>query len=95
MIVNGKEYPLWSQFVERKNEWIGGVLEDFDMGEVMKTKIKDIELRPNGDDSAYFSIIGEDFDCGFDVSYGGITVGDEGWVTFSRFYGGTHRIKEP
>ena len=27
--INGREYPLWSKFVERKAEWIGGVLEDF------------------------------------------------------------------
>ncbi len=24
--VYGREYPLWSQFVERKTEWIGGHL---------------------------------------------------------------------
>jgi len=28
MNVNGKEYPLWGQFVERKEEWIGGLLLD-------------------------------------------------------------------
>ena len=28
MEVNGKEYPLWSQFIERKGEWIGGILSD-------------------------------------------------------------------
>jgi hypothetical protein len=29
MIINGKEYPMWSEFLEHKNEWIGGTLHDF------------------------------------------------------------------
>ena len=29
--VNGKVYPLWGQFIERKDEWIGGILEDLDV----------------------------------------------------------------
>ena len=102
--INGKQYPLWSQFVERKDEWIGGTLEDF--GDSMdraigivgndnsKTEIIDITLNPNGDDSAFFSVEGEKFGCGFDVEYGGITAGDEGWLTFSGYGGHTWRIKK-
>lgn len=102
--INGKEYPLWSQFVERKEEWIGGTLEDF--GDSMDrsmfggdahntTIIKDITLRPNGEIHAFFSVDGKDFGCGFSTSVGGITKGDEGWITFMGYGGHTWRIKKP
>lgn len=91
--VNGKYYPLWSQFVERKNEWIGKVLEDYDMDEVLVTTITDITLEPNGEDSAFFTVEGEEFGCGFDCAYGGITGGEEGWITFSGYGGHEWRIK--
>ena len=98
MKVNGKEYPLWSQFVERKDEWIGGKLVDSgDSHDRMfsgnespaSTKITDIQLIPNGKESAYFQVVGEDFGCGFDVGLGGVVGGEDGWITFSG-YGG-HR----
>ena len=66
LIINGRVYPMWSQFVEKKSEWIGGTLYDIDMGVKNKTTITDIELIPNGDDSALFRVKGEKFDCGFD-----------------------------
>lgn len=103
MIINGKEYPLWSQFVEKKDQWIGGTLEDegdfFDrrMGaETAKTKITDVVLRPNGEDSAWFGVEGEDFSCGFDVKYGGISSSKQktGWMTFAGYLGHTWRIKK-
>ena len=97
MIINGKEYPLWSQFVERQNEWIGGILEDEDMGECTKTTITGIELRENGKDSAFFAVTGKDFECGFDVRHGGIGQGDRagrGWLTFYGYGGHTWRIKQ-
>ena len=104
MEVNGKTYPMWEQFIERQEEWIGGTLHDsgdsmdramFGKGG-MSTKIKGIELRPNGEDSAFFSVLGEDFDCGFDVSVGGIGsgIGEEGWLTFSGYGGHTWQIKK-
>jgi hypothetical protein len=104
--INGKEYPLWSQFVERKKEWIGCLLED--QGDSMDramgiksgvTKITDIQLNPNGEDSAFFLIVGEDFSCGFDVKYGGVTIlevlklGQEGYINFSGCSGHTFRFK--
>ncbi len=102
MEVNGKVYPMWGQFVEKQQEWIGGILDDsgdnFDraMGsEPIQTEITGIELRPNGDDSAFFQVIGKDFDCGFDVQYGGIVAGEDGWITFSGYGGHTWRIKQP
>ncbi len=101
LMVNGKEYPLWSQFVEGKEEWIGGVLEEVrdsfpnlvPEGGV-QAKITDIRLEPNGEDSAFFSVDGEGFGCGFDVGVGGITGGEEGWITFCGYGGHTWRIKK-
>lgn len=105
MLINGKEYPLWSQFVERKAEWIGGILEDFgdsmDLamgmtdGSGTQTIIMDIDLRPNGEKSALFSVKGEKFGCSFDVRYGGISgEQEEPWLTFSGYGGHRWRIKK-
>jgi len=102
-LVNGKFYPLWSQFVDRKEEWIGGILQDLDGFDVylatdnqpITTIITDIVLRPNGETSAFFSVIGEDYSCGFSVAYGGIGGGqEEGWLTFSGYGGHKWRIKQ-
>lgn len=99
--INGKYYPLWGEFVERQNEWIGGTLEDFgdsfdkSLGLSKKsTKITGINLLPNGKTSAFFTVIGLDFSCGFDVEHGGIAPGDEGYLTFESFGGHTWRIKQ-
>lgn len=101
MTVNGKEYPLWSQFIEKKDQWIGGTLED--SGDIMdrhmgaktvSTEILDIRLEPNGEDSAYFTVTGKDFSCGFDVRHGGVIGnGKPGWITFSGYMGHTWRIQ--
>jgi len=101
MEVNGKEYPLWSQFVERQEEWKGGILEDFGdsfdrkmgAGPII-TEITGISLKPNGKDSAFFEVEGKDFGLGFDVKSGGITAGDEGWITISGYGGHTWRFKQ-
>ena len=104
LLVNGKYYPLWSQFVERKDEWIGGVLQDF--GDSIDTKlglakeggvstvIIDVTLEPSGEDSAFFSFEGEDFSCGFSVKHGGVVGGEEGWITFSGGGGHKWRVKQ-
>ncbi len=107
MVVNGKEYPLWSQFVDQKAEWIGGKLEDMgdsvdrafgmlkdvSIGDVF-TEIVDVRLRPNGKDSAMFEVVGERFTCGFDVKFGGVAAGEDGWITFSGYGGHIWRIKK-
>lgn len=85
-----KRYQLWSQFVDRKDEWIGGMLHEMqqsfpklEMHDTLpssqskaakETEIVDIRLEPNGDDSAMFIIDGKDYSCGFDVHHGGIHV---------------------
>jgi len=106
MKVNGKEYPMWGQFVERQDEWIGGILDDsgdnidrsLKLGNA-RTLITGITLRPNGTDSAYFEILGKDFGCGFDVRHGGICGSNnqekDGWLTFSGYGGHSFRIHKP
>ena len=101
--INGRTYPLWSQFVERKKEWIGGVLEETSGDHMDKilglavggsTEIIDIELRPNGKETAFFEIVGKEFSCGFSTEVGGIIAGEEGFITFSGYGGHTFRIKK-
>ena len=102
MEINGKIYPLWSSFVEKQDEFIGGILEDFEdsmdraFGATkMRTEITEIELRENGENSAYFSVNGKTFSCGFDVAYGGISsAGEEGWITFYGYLGHKWRISK-
>lgn len=92
MEINDRHYPFWSQFVEKKDQFTGGVLQDFDGGD-FQTKIRDVRLTLNGDNSAFFEVVGEDFSCGFDVQFGGVTTGDPGWITFSGYGGHIWRIK--
>lgn len=92
--VNGKAYPLWSQFVEREEEFIGSILEDLDEGGSMKTIITGITLKPNGKNSAFFRVNGKEFSCGFDVGVGGIIGGEKGWLTFCGYSGHIWRIKK-
>lgn len=95
--VNGKVYPLWGQFVDKKEAWIGGVLEDWQDGMYVKTKITDIKLIPNGEDSAAFFICGKDFTSGFDVGHGGIaprSPGKEKAITFSGYGGHEFKITQ-
>jgi len=94
-LINGRYYPLWQQFVDKKAAWIGGVLEDHDMGICAKTTITDIRLAPNGPISAAFFVDGAEFGCGFDVQYGGVDSGEPGWITFHGYGGHTWRIKQP
>lgn len=86
--VNGRRYPLWSQFVEDPR-WRGGRLQDAgdSMDRAMglsndwpETKIVEIKLSPNGNDSAWFCVEGEDFSWTADFI-----------IPKGRRHGGTHR----
>lgn len=100
--VNGRTYPLWGQFIDRKEEWIGGTLEDF--GDPMDRRmgykgtvatITDITLTPNGEDSAFFGVHTDEGTFGFDVSVGGIGGDQEKpWLTFSGYGGHKFRIQK-
>lgn len=95
--VNGKDYPLWGQFVDGKEEWIGGVLHDLDkeFGCLEPTEIVNIELLPNGEEHALFQVVGKDYTCGFNTSCGGVGGNQlEGWLTFSGYAGHQWRIKK-
>ena len=102
IVINGKRYPLWEQFVHGKAKYIGKKLQDFGdaldrfaLGapELAETKIIDITLTPNGTDSAVFSVEGEEFGCSFDVQHGGVTGGEKGWLTFAGYGGHAWRIQ--
>ena len=100
--VNGKVYPMWQQFLDQKDKWIGGMLQDFGdsmdrrMGyEGEKATISDITLEPNGEDSAFFGVHTDKGLFGFDVSVGGIGGDKEHpWLTFSGYGGHKFRIKK-
>ena len=98
--VNGKYYPMWQGIIDKKERFIGRKLIDkgdsFErlMGsKAMETPIVDISLKPNGEDSAFFTVHGIDFNCGFDVQVGGIVAGDEGYLTFSGYGGHVFMIE--
>jgi hypothetical protein len=95
-VVNGKRYSLWPQFVAKKDQWIGGTLADISDGEHAETKITDITFSANGDDSAAFSVNGEDFSCGSDVRCLAVdpSLGGNGWLGFSSAYGLKFKIKQ-
>ncbi len=96
-VINGIIYPMWNQVIAKKQKWIGGTLFDYDMGLCAQTEIIDIELVPNGDDSAMFSVIGKEFTCGFDVQHGGINgyPKNKGALSFSGYGGHNWEILEP
>lgn len=70
-VVNGKFYPMWGQFVEHKDDWIGGQMFDMDslMGPSDVTEITNVELIPNGKESAMICFRGKDFDLTSDVEF--------------------------
>lgn len=95
--INGKTYPMWGQFVEKKAEWIGGELQEFDnvMGEAPVTEIIDVTLNASGEDSAIISFHGKDYSCGYDVKYCGIAgEGRPGWLTISSQWGDRFQIRK-
>ena len=95
--INGKTYPMWSQFAEGKEKWIGGVLQEIDsiMGAAPETAITDVTLGPNGDESAIITCHGKEYSCGYDVKYCGVGAGEEGWLTIYSQWGDGFRVKRP
>ena len=101
--VNGKHYPMWEQLREKSGGYKGGVLTDFGDSidkaiglNTMQTEIIEIGLRENGENSAFFEVVGKDFTCGFDVSVGGISPYGPGMgLTFSGYGGHEWHIQKP
>ena len=81
-IINGKHYPMWQGIVDNKAAFVGGTLTEYDAhaGESAPTKIIDIQLLPNGTDSAMIEVKGEAFTASCDVKYCGITGGYSIWI---------------
>ena len=88
---------MWGQFVERKEEWIGGKLIEVDGDRTYESEITDIDLTPNGEDSAYFKIHAVGGGCGFDVGHGGIDPQKivEHGITFGGPMGARFAIQTP
>ena len=87
--INGKTYPLWQQFLDQREDWIGGTITNEDMGETLTTEITDVILEANGP-SAMFGFNGKDFNFVFGVKYGGISGDHKGkGIKFSTPYVGT------
>ena len=95
-VINGRQYSLWPQFVEKKDEFVGGELQDLDpsFGGVGPTVIVNIDFRANGKSSVWFEVAGEDYTCGGDVECLGIIGGDPGWITLSGYGGHAWRFRE-
>ncbi|GEM_PF-6812261 len=84
---------IWEQLIAKKDDFIGGTLEDFgdDEGDVpFETTIIDMRFE----DNSFFRICGEKFDCGFATQYGGIIGGSDGWTEFAGYGGHRFRIKK-
>ncbi len=94
--INGKSYPLWSQFVEQKERWIGGTVEEPSDGIAPggSTEITDISLEEQENGGVFFTVHGKDFNESFDIQYGGVGGPfEKGWVGFRGVCGG-FRIRE-
>jgi hypothetical protein len=96
--IDGTSYPMWSQFVEKKDKWIGGILEELSgqIGSEASTEITDIGLHknPGSGDTVYFTVYGKKFDESFAVTLGGLSKGEnDDWIYFSTTFGIDFRIK--
>lgn len=76
-----RHYPLWQQFVDRQDEWIGGILTDEDAGE--STTIKSIHIDREDTYDA-FRVEGDGWGCAFNVEFGGVV--PSGMKNTIRFY---------
>ena len=88
IIIDGISYPLWNQFVEKKDEWIGGELFEYNYS----TIIKDISLTKESN-AIVFRVTGEAFSCAFNIAYGGVVPGNNDSISFSA-YSMSFRIKK-
>ncbi|PNX46287.1 MAG: hypothetical protein BV459_06690 [Thermoplasmata archaeon M11B2D] len=91
---------IWEQIVNKKDEWIGGLLETINMPKGSETPantvtvIRDIELKEFGD-QLFFKVLGEQFACGLQPGRGGgVIAGEDGWLTFCGVRGHRWRIKK-
>jgi hypothetical protein len=85
---------IWEQIVDNKSKYIGKKLVDTDMGIYSETEITDIKFEDNPD-NCYFTIVGKEFSCGFDIKYGGISEGNnDAMISFSSVFNMNFYIKK-
>ena len=81
IIIDGISYPLWSQFVEKKDEWIGGILRE----DNHSTVIRDISLTKESN-AIVFRVTGGTFSCAFNIAYGGaVPSNNNDSISFSAY----------
>jgi hypothetical protein len=85
---------IWARMAERSDEWVGGTLIDCDNDPLVdtpeggfRTRITGLTWKPNGD-SMYFTVEGEDFSCGADRRWLGVSASAYGDGFRFSGYGG-------
>jgi hypothetical protein len=70
---------IWERIAAQSADWIGGTLIDCDDDPMVanveggaRTRITGVVWKPNGADSMFFAVDGEDFSCGGDRKYIGV-----------------------
>lgn len=85
--INGKVYPMYQQFLDNVEDFIGRKLIEHDnFWDDSETTITGFDLVENGEDSAMFVIKGGAFDASFDVKYSGL-ISRNGNLCFSTNFG--------
>ena len=81
---------MWREFAEKRDDFIGGPLQDLDttFGPISETFITDIRF-----DGEMFFVDGEDYGCGVNREYGGLHV-EGGWFHVGTAYN-HFRFKAP
>jgi hypothetical protein len=92
MRVNGKTYPMWGQWVEKKESFIGAEIADMD-ADGIAAKITDVQLVPNATDSAMLVIsTAAGWDAACDVKYLALGSPEPGVLDLVGFGGWHMRI---
>lgn len=96
-MLNPEEIELALELTTNKADWIGGKIIDRDMGMELISKITDITMKRNGDDSYYITVKSskDQGDCGTDLSYGSVIKNEDGSITITRYIGGYFTIRKP
>lgn len=104
LMMSPREAVLLERFVKKKGRWIGGELQDLgdpldrliSGGKPAATPIVDITMEPGADGESVFRVVGQDFLCGFAVSWGHLNPPlDDEWVRFTTKAGHLFRIRRP
>jgi hypothetical protein len=90
MRVNGKTYPMWGQWVEKKESFVGATIEDLESPGIEST-ITDVRLLPSGTNSAMLSFsTAAGWSACCDVGYLAMSSPETGVVDLIASFGGWH-----